>query len=417
MDVIEKYQYQILEQARRIFYETPISDNTKAAYLATPRHLFVKRYRVWGSSEWKEVTKDNLPEHLGRLYADGPLILFGDDDGDLLSTISQPSLVLRMMDMLQVRPGHRVLEVGAGSGWNAALIAKLAGPEGHVHSVEIIPEVAHVAANNIEEQAITNVSIIAADGGGGYSRGAPYDRVIFTAGSHDLPRHFYQQTKDEGLLLMVVKNPGGGDNLFLLGKVGDHFESLDSMPCGFVQVRGKYQIDGLEPVSLEELSEWTDLQQQEVARIRFSWGGKDRAGFLLHTLGFFLGITEPSFRVFKSSRTPEQPVAQSYFGLLDSEHGSLVVAKDDGLVTNGNQVAEEHLLEKVRQWVELGMPSAASFTLQVYPIDHPLRAGTDQWNVRRNESQFLWSLATRKACKEKRRLRRLSQVQRNGIRL
>jgi hypothetical protein len=80
VDTIVKYQHQILVQARRIYYETPISDATKAAYLATPRHLFVKRYRVWGTKDWKEVTKENLLEHLGRLYTDHTVILFGDDD-------------------------------------------------------------------------------------------------------------------------------------------------------------------------------------------------------------------------------------------------------------------------------------------------------------------------------------------------
>jgi len=394
VDVVASYQHQILEQARRIYYETPISDETKAAYLSTPRHLFVKRYRVWGSKEWKEVTKDNLPEHIARLYTDGPLILCGDDD-NLLSTLSQPSLVLRMLDMLQIRSGHNVLEVGAGSGWNAALIAKLVGPEGHVHSIEIIPEVAHLAADNIAEQAITNVSIIAGDGAEGYSDAAPYDRVIFTAGLYDLPSHFYQQTREEGLLLIVVKNRGD-DNLFLLRKAGDHFESLDSMPCRFVQLRGKYQIDSLEPISLRELVEWTDLQSKEIARKRFWWGGTGKLGFPLYTLGIrsFLGITEPLFRVFNSDKAPGPPVPDSYFGLYDSEQHSLVLAKDDWLIAYGNAVAMNRFLGRVRQWVDLGMPTGANFTLQIYPVNHPLTSHPNEWIVQRNESQFVWRLPT-----------------------
>jgi protein-L-isoaspartate(D-aspartate) O-methyltransferase len=393
VDTIVKYQHQILVQARRIYYETPISDETKAAYLATPRHLFVKRYRVWGTKDWKEVTKENLLEHLGRLYTDHTVILFGDDDTNVLSTISQPSLVLRMLDMLQIRPGHRVLEIGTGSGWNAALLAKLVGHEGHVYSVEIIPEVARIAANNIQEQAITNISVIAADGADGYSAGAPYDRVAFTAGSYDLPKPFYQQTKDGGLLLMVVKNTGGGDNLFLLRKVEDHFESIDSMPCSFVLIRGKYQMDDLEPISLDALPEWAQLQEEEIARRRFWWGGTGRSGFLLYSLGIrsFLGISEPTFRVFK--RRDSQPVADSFFGLWDSDRGSLVLAKDDWLIAYGSRTAEQHLLDKVREWVELGMPSAASFTLQIHPIQRRVSAAANQWLVKRNDSQFLWSLA------------------------
>ncbi len=73
-------------------------------------------------------------------------MLYGEDDSNVLSTISQPSFVLRMLDMLQLRPGHRVFELGAGSGWNAALMGHLVGPEGQVFSLELIPEVARAAA-------------------------------------------------------------------------------------------------------------------------------------------------------------------------------------------------------------------------------------------------------------------------------
>lgn len=394
MDTTEKYQQQLLEQTQYIYYETPISEATEKAYLATPRHLFVRRYRQWGTKEWQEVGEENLEEHLATLYSDRPLILFGEDDDNIPSTISQPSFVLHMLDMLQLRPGHTVFELGAGSGWNAALMGHLVGSEGHVYSLEIIPEVAKRAAQTIEALGIKNVSIITADGGEGHAAGAPYDRAIFTAGAYDLPRHFYEQIKDGGLLLIVIKNEGGGDNLFLLRKTAGHFESLESMQCGFVQLTGKYQIDSLEPINLETLPEWIELQQKEISQKPFWWGGKGKEGFLWLTLGIrsFLGITEPSFRSFKTEKANEQSREEHYFGLWDKENHSLVLAKDDRLIAYGSAVAKERLLQRIRQWVDLGMPSAASFALQVYPIDAPLTADENQWIVKRRESQFLWSL-------------------------
>ena len=122
MGSAEKYQRQLLEQAKAIYAETPLSDATQKAYLETPRHKFVRRYRLWGVKEWSEVNEGSLEEHLATLYLDRALVLFGDDDDDVPSTISQPSFVLRMLDMLQLDPGHRVFELGAGSGWNAALL-------------------------------------------------------------------------------------------------------------------------------------------------------------------------------------------------------------------------------------------------------------------------------------------------------
>ena len=394
MDTAEKYQRQLQEQTRSVYYDTPISEATDSAYLATPRHRFVKRYRESGAKEWHEVRKENLEEHLATLYANKPLILYGEDEDNIASTISQPSFVLRMLDMLQLRPGQTVFELGAGSGWNAALMGHLVGPQGHVYSLEFIPEVAKTAGDTISALGIKNVSIIVGDGGEGYAAGAPYDRAIFTAGAYDLPHHFYEQMKDNGLLLIVIKTEGGGDNLFLLRKTQNHFESLESQPCGFVQMRGKYKIDSLEPSPVEMLPEWPELQHKEISKVPFWWGGKGKTGFVWRTLGIrsFLGITEPSFRAFKTEKVNEQSREEHYFGLWNKENKSLVLAKEDSLVAYGNTVAKERLLQKVKQWVEFGMPSASSLALRVYPSAYPFAAHENQWIVKRRESQFLWSL-------------------------
>jgi protein-L-isoaspartate(D-aspartate) O-methyltransferase len=395
MDNIEKYQKQLLEQTQKLYQETPISEATTQAYLATPRHNFVKRYREWGTKEWHEVNASSLAEHIQTLYANRPIILFGDDDQDVPSTISQPAFVLRMLDLLQLEPGHRVFELGAGSGWNAALMGHLVGSKGHVTSLEIIPELAQRAAETIESMGIANVHIVAGDGAEGYRDSAPYDRAIFTAGAFDLPHYFYEQLRDEGLLLVVIKNEGGGDNLFLLRKTGDHFESMDSQPCGFVQLRGRYQFENLEPAILEKaIPEWSELQSKEISKRRFWWGGKGKAGFMFTTFGIrsFLGITEPTFRAFKTEKTDQQAIEHHYFGLWDAENRSLVVAKDDLLITFGNTQAEERLLQRLRQWVEVGMPTASCLDLKVFPIEARLRAGDNQWLVRRRDSQFLWTL-------------------------
>jgi protein-L-isoaspartate(D-aspartate) O-methyltransferase len=392
MGTAQKYQEQLLAQARLIYPETPIGEATERAYLATPRHRFVKRYRQEGSKAWHKVHEGNLQEHLATLYTDRPLILFGEDDDNVPSTISQPSFVLHMLEMLRIRVGQRVFELGAGSGWNAALMGYLVGPEGHVHSLEIIPEIARRATEAIEELRVQNVTILAADGGEGYAAGAPYDRAIFTAGAYDLARHFYQQIKDEGLLLVVIKNNGGGDTLLLLRKTRNHFVSLETMACGFVQMTGKSQDDALNPINLETLPEWAELQGEEVCNTPFRWAGKGKGSLMWPTISirFFLSITEPSFFAF-TSKAEGQP-REHYFGLWDRESRSLVLAKEGCLIAYGSSVAKERLLQRIKQWVDFGMPSAASFAVQVYPIEVPLTASDREWIVRRSESQFLWKL-------------------------
>ena len=392
---IQKYQNQLLDQIRRINYRNPLSQATEKAYLETPRHAFVSRYREWGTKEWHEINADNLNQHLAILYARRALILFGEDDENIPSTISEPSFVLRMLDMLRIESGHRVFELGAGSGWNAALMGNIVGPSGHVYSLEIIPELARQASETINTLGIKTVSIIEGDGGEGYAPGTPYDRATFTAGTHDLPRHFYQQIKQDGLLLVVIKNEGSGDTLFILKKVGDCFESIDSLQCRFVQMAGKYHDDNLDPIHLEDMPEWEVLKDQEQSRTPFWWGGKGKDDFIWRTMGIrsFLGITEPLFQAFKTRKTKEMPYEEHYFGLWDKSGGSLVIAKDDYLLSYGSLEMKERLIHDIESWVHLGMPTPSTLRLQVYPIDFALKAGANQWLVKRVESQFLWSLS------------------------
>ena len=106
----------------------------------------------------------------------------------------------------------------------------------------------------------------------------------------------------------------------------------------------------------------------------------------------FLGITEPLFRAFKTAKDEQRVREEQYFGLWDPEAQSLVLAKDDWLIAYGSSVAHARLLQKIRQWVDLGMPSAASFQLSMYPRSAQLSVGDKQWRVERDESQLLWSL-------------------------
>jgi protein-L-isoaspartate(D-aspartate) O-methyltransferase (PCMT) len=108
---------------------------------------------------------------------------------------------------------------------------------------------AQAAAKTSEMLGIRNIDIIAGDGGDAQVPAAPYDRAIFLAGAYDLARPFDEQMADGGLLLAVLKSEGDGDNLFLLRKTAEHFASLEAMPCGFVQLRGRARIEGMPALS------------------------------------------------------------------------------------------------------------------------------------------------------------------------
>jgi protein-L-isoaspartate(D-aspartate) O-methyltransferase len=388
---VSYWQNQILKITRDTFAECPIGEEIETAFLETPRHLFIQRYKTSKAEEWREVNESNLEENLSLLYQNSSLNLWGEDGDKRRSTISQPSLVLFMLNLLKLEPGHKVLEIGAGSGWNAALIGHIVGAEGHVHSTEIIPEVAKIARENIDRFGIDNVSIIEGDGGDGYESKSPFDRIIFTAGTFDLPRNLYHQIKEDGLLLLVIKNEGGGDHLFLLQKKGEYFESIDSAPCGFVHMTGKYSLDRFDPIYLEDLSEWTELQTEEISKTSFWWGYKNLdAIWRTMPIRFFLSISEPLFQTFQSSK--EDSERKNFFGIWDRENNSLAIAKDNQIITYGNPHARERLLNCIHSWVDLGMPDGSCFKLQIYPINFPVTPKGDRWIVKRQESQFVWQL-------------------------
>lgn len=388
MKSIEQYQEEILKIAEG---SEPITPATQKAFRSNPRHRFVKKYG--NGNQTFEVTPENLTEHLPSIYADGVIGLYKDEKRGIYSTISQPTLVLRMLDLMKLEPGQRVFELGAGSGWNAAMMGNIVGNEGRVYSMEIIPEIAETAKSAIAELGIDNVEIIEGDAGDGYCPGAPYDRAVFTAGTYDLPAAFHEQIKEGGYLLVVIKVEGGGDQLFLLEKESEYFKSVHSFLCGFVPMTGKHAIGSLEPDLLESLPNWPEMSKREVDRRRYWWGGPEDGTYWL-TLGFrsFLSISEPGFRVFTDDAERKSNPMHWFFGLLDSDSRSLVIARKGHLLTYGDNKAKESLMKILHHWIDLGMPSMASMDLRIFPIDAEVTPDSNQWLVRKRDSQFLWSL-------------------------
>lgn len=209
-----------------------LSDEVIEAYRQCSRHKFIKR-----------------PYSLYEIYSDYPLEIYRDEN--FISTISQPSFVLLMIDMLKLAPHHKVLELGAGSGWNAALMSKLSDL---VVSIEIIPSLAKETKKNLAELGFKNVIIIEGDGALGCKDYAPYDRGIFTAGATDLPKAFHEQIRPGGLLLFVLKTAGVDLLLLLMKKNESFFEEIKRIPCSFVPMMG------LKKAVFENMSDVSNLK-------------------------------------------------------------------------------------------------------------------------------------------------------------
>ena len=199
------------------------SDEVEDALRAVPRHLFLP----------------GTP--LPSAYANDVVVAKRDSASVPISSASQPSMVARMLEQLQVAPGMRILEIGAGTGYNAALLAYLAGAEGHVTTVDVDADLVARASGALANAGFPDVYVAQADGALGYPGGAPYDRVIATVGAWDLPLAWLDQLAPDGRLVVPLRLRGSVTRSIAFERdksADDRWRSVASEMCSFMPLRG-----------------------------------------------------------------------------------------------------------------------------------------------------------------------------------
>jgi len=151
-------------------------------------------------------------------------------------TISQPFIVALMTELLDLQPDDGVLEVGTGSGYQAAVLAELAGK---VCSIEVIPELARAAAAALAQQGYGNVVLRTGDGGLGWPERAPFDVIIVTAAAPNIPPALIEQLRSGGVMVIPVGPRHGDQELVLLRKnAAGEVTQRNVLPVAFVPLTG-----------------------------------------------------------------------------------------------------------------------------------------------------------------------------------
>ena len=193
------------------------SEPVRRAFLAVPRHPFVP-----GTPAIEAYRVDRaIPTHF-------------DERGVPVSSSSAPAIMAIMLELLDVAPGQRVLEIGAGTGYNAALLAHLVGAAGTVISLDIDEEVAREASDHLAEVGVADVEVHCKDGWLGESRGAPFDRIIATAECWDISPHWVGQLVEGGVLVLPLALGPGLTMAIAFEKVGQVLTSTSMAYCGFM---------------------------------------------------------------------------------------------------------------------------------------------------------------------------------------
>ncbi|GAA4054082.1 methyltransferase, FxLD system [Actinomadura miaoliensis] len=202
-----------------VMWRSVRTSRVEAAMRAVPRHLFVPDASI------------------EKAYAQEGVITHPGPDGRPRSMASAPAIVAQMLEQLDVRPGHRVLEVGAGTGYNAALLAHLAGPDGQVTTIDIDDDVVEAARNGLAAAGYDNVQVVCGDGEHGHPDHAPYDRIMVTAGAWDVPPAWTDQLTTGGRIVVPLRVRGLTRSVALERQNGI-LRSCSMRTCGFIPMRG-----------------------------------------------------------------------------------------------------------------------------------------------------------------------------------
>jgi protein-L-isoaspartate(D-aspartate) O-methyltransferase len=203
------------------------SSLVEAAFKQVPRHPFIDHFFLLETHDrrvqWRQVqrsTVQNTDAWLRAVYANQPVVTAFDEDNTPTSSSSSPDAMAFMLEALQLGPGMRVLEIGTGTGYNAALLAHIVGDPHKIFTVEIDTALAGRAQHILDRVSGEGITVYAGDGLHGYVPGAPYDRIIATGSYHKVPLDWLDQLQPGGMLVMNLRGHLGACAFLKIVKAG-----------------------------------------------------------------------------------------------------------------------------------------------------------------------------------------------------
>lgn len=357
--------------------------SVRAALLAVPRHRF-------------------LPdEPLERAYANDAIATkFAGKVS--ISSASQPAMVAEMLEQLALEPGMHVLEIGAGTGYNAALLRALVGPTGRVTTVDIDADITDAARAHLASIGLTDIHILTGDGAAGYAPNAPYDRIILTVNAGDIAPAWFAQLKPGGVLVLPL-SIGPAQFSIAFEKVAGTLRGRSLQPCSFMPLRGSMGDDptgtrtitaapGLRLVMtnaaapnagrIAALLE-TPASSRAIAGLRHGW---------FSALAFALADTRHArLFAFVSSDDARYGFVGHGYGIFDeaADGGAVIRLADtmDGTadmttLSYGDPRIGDWLDHLFADWAARGIPRVQQYSVIALPADAPVSAPADDVIVR-----------------------------------
>ncbi|MBV9711477.1 MAG: methyltransferase domain-containing protein [Ktedonobacteraceae bacterium] len=374
-DLIPHYCHRLvmaIEETRK----HSLRPSVREAFLHVPRHLFVDAY--YEGKEQVMAPLSQNEEHwyhwLAQIYRDEPLVTQRDERGMPTSSSSQPSVMAGMLEALNLHAGQAVLEIGTGTGYNAALLAKLVEDPHLVTTVDIDPTLINVARSHIEQAVGSGMTIRAWNGVDGYAPLAPYDGIIATGSFFPVPRAWIEQLRPGGRLVMDLHGQMGGGLIVIIkqpdGQAVGHFLT-EWRHISFMRLRSTLE----ENVHLH-LKGYQHFPLQEQVHISPDDSAYCCASHFA-TFEQFRGH-ENAFNtwlqwIFPTLSITWKGLVSEMLSAVLTDHASQTVMRlepqEDGLavVVRGERQLWSEIFHAYQDWLECGRPELEAYTLCVDP--------------------------------------------------
>ncbi|MCL0065863.1 methyltransferase domain-containing protein [Dehalococcoidia bacterium] len=358
-DVIRQYVEELKEKGAIKTWQI------ERAFSRVERHKLLEWFFVeddkgeFEYTTWRVTKRDVDPENpeadlLKIIYSDIPL---PTRINPTPSSTSQPFLVAQMIELLELEKGMNVLEIGAGTGYNAALMQEIVGSTGHVTTIDIQDDVVEQTSRLLNASGYGGIEVIVADGSEGFPENTPYDRIVATVGCPDISPRWTEQLGSNGFMLIPLQHGiEGSDPLTRIWKEGKRLLGRAVSWSGFMSIQGELAIEQrisfAAQTTLRNKKPTVEyplpgpLEEMQQFRDKKEW---------VESSSFRFFVTIADERAFGS-------------GLWDEEKGIISVQRDK-LVLYGDESLYQDLKILCQQWERLGKPGLSDWQLEFLPLD------------------------------------------------
>jgi protein-L-isoaspartate(D-aspartate) O-methyltransferase len=352
----------------------PLHSSVREAFLQVPRHLFVDVYYQGNEQIAPPVAHDEERWHhwLAQVYRDVVLVTKKDERGMLTSSSSQPSVMAGMLEVLDLHTGQTVLEIGTGTGYNAALLAKLVENPNLVTTVDIDPALVETACTHIEQGVGPGMTVQAWNGIDGYAPHALYDRIITAGSFFPVPWAWIEQLKPGGKLVMDLHGQMGGGLMLIIkqpdGQAIGHFLN-EWRHISFMRLRSMHGEDI--HLRLEEDERFPLLEHVYLSPDDPAYRCASHFAFFKQFIGQENALNIWLQSIFPGLSIMWKRLASEALSVVLTDHATrtaiIIHPQENGLeiVVRGKRCLWSDLLYAYQDWLACGMPGLEAYTLRI----------------------------------------------------